>query len=56
MLKPLPENHNIEELASGALVISAPSSNATGSSVRPAAPIMAKMTNRAAVLFGRTDQ
>ena len=41
------------ELASGALVSSAPSSRDTGSKVIPQTPMSAERTNMAAALFGR---
>ena len=52
--KMLHEPQRNAELASGALVSSAPSSSDTGSRVIPQIPMRAERTNKAAVLFGRT--
>ena len=53
--KMLQEPQRNAELASGALVSSAPSSSDTGSRVIPQIPMSAERANRAAVLFGRTE-
>ena len=52
--KILQEPQRKAELASGALVSSAPSSRDTGSRVIPQIPMSAERANRVAVLFGRT--
>ena len=51
--KRLPDPQRNAELASGALVSSAPSSRDTGSRVIPPTPMSAERTNIAVVLFGR---